>query len=528
MLIAAALSPELRAEARSNILWRDCFDVFNCGTMRVPLDHTKPAAGDIHLALIRHQATDPENKIGSLLVNFGGPGGPGVAGLQDSIEDFPEALLERFDIIGFDPRGVGQSSAVDCVDNFDVFEDVDPSPDTPLEIDHAINSARELGRDCQRRSKALIQHVNTEAAARDMDLIREKLGDDKLTYLGFSYGTLLGATYAELFPERVRALVLDAGLDPALTPQEDVVQQSLGFELALESFFAHCEADPACPFKAPDIRAAYDRLLVDTDTAPLTGWSFPIGRDEIANATAGALYSREEGWLLLGEAMRQAVDEQAGVGFGALLSGDPDTNPYEAFLAIGCVDFWSFSGEGQWRAALAEASAAAPHFGKLGAYGALPCVFWPGAPRRTPGAYAATGAPPILVIGGLRDPATPYQWSVGLADGLESAVLLTYDGDGHTATGRSSCIDGYVEAYLLDLTVPEQSATCGNDYPPILEPTATPVGIEPHGDGPAGSIRPPDTGFGPERSGANSWLALLACSLLVTGGALAAAGRRAR
>jgi|CXWL01.1.fsa_nt_gi pimeloyl-ACP methyl ester carboxylesterase len=535
LLIAITLlSPGREAAARSNILWRACHDGFECGTMDVPLDHSKPGGGDIEIALIRAPALDQEHKIGSLLVNFGGPGGPGVEGVLNAVYFFPQELQERFDIIGFDPRGVGQSTAVDCIDSFGVFTDIDSTPDTPLEIDHAIASARDFGEDCQRRSGELIQFVNSEAAARDMDLIREELGDEKLSYVGFSYGTFLGATYAEFFPDRVRALVLDGGMNPAETPEGDVVGQAKGFELALHSFLSDCAARPACPFKAPDLEAAYDQLLAETDVTPLDGWDFPIGRDDILSATAGALYNREDTWVLLGEALRQAVEERSGVGFGALLSG-PDTgdedvdftNGYEAFIAIACVDFWSFSGEQQYRSILAAAKAAAPRFGALIGNDSLPCVFWPGAERRTPRVYTAAGAPPILVVGTLRDPATPYEWSVGLAGGLESGVLLTYDGDGHTASGKNACADGYTVNYLVNLVVPPAGITCANEY----EPPAPPVVVDdgnPSPPPPTGTIRPPDTGYGATPEGSSEGIALAVLMLVSAGGGLALLGRRIR
>ena len=357
-LVATLSASQPAAAQASNILWKDCFEVFECGTMKVPLRHDAPARGNIELALVRAPALDQEHKIGSLLVNFGGPGGPGVEGVIQSIDFFPFELRERFDIIGFDPRGVGQSSAIDCIDSFSELQ-ADPSPDTPAELNAAIEEAQAFGEDCRRRSAELIQYVNSEAVARDMDLIRQEVGDDLLTYVGFSYGTFLGATYAQYFPENVRALLLDAAMDPALTPEEDVVQQSsLGFERALDSFFANCAADPNCPYKADDLEAEFDALLERTDVTPLEGWDFPINKDNILNATAGALYSREANWLLLAEAMRQAVESNSGVGFGVLLTGidtgddddDQDfTNGYEAFLAVACVDFWSFTSEQQWQ-----------------------------------------------------------------------------------------------------------------------------------------------------------------------------------
>jgi hypothetical protein len=344
----------------------------------------------------------------------------------------------------------------------------------------------------------------------------------------------------------VRALLLDAAMNPAATPEEDVVQQSLGFERALDSFFEVCAADPNCPYKADDLEAEFDALLARADVSPLGGWGFPINKDAILQATASALYNREANWFLLAEAMRQAVDNNSGVGFGLLLTGidtddtDQDfTNGYEAFLAVACVDFWSFKSEQQWRDVLAAADDAAPHFGGWIAYSSLPCVYWPNAERRVPGPYTAEGSPPIVVVGALRDPATPYEWSVALADQLEDGRLVTYDGDGHVALGSSTCVDAIAIDYLVDLVAPSDGAFCDNEYEPfpgdaVAEPDPAPTAPAPvpatgGSAPPSGTISPPNTGTGgtaPRRT-SETLLPIVALSLSV-GLSLVRAGRAAR
>jgi pimeloyl-ACP methyl ester carboxylesterase len=540
-VVGVALQLEGEAvEARSNIVWRDCYDGFECGRMQVPLDHSRPRSGDIEIALIRAPALDQSNKLGSLLVNFGGPGGPGVEGVLNSVSFFPQELQDHFDIIGFDPRGVGQSSAVDCVDDFSEFPLLDSTPG-PRAYSQQIEFWREFARDCQRRSSSLIQFVNTESAARDMDLIRAELGDEKLTYIGFSYGTLLGSAYAELFPDRIRAIVLDGVLDPANDARELIVGGGIATDIAFNAFLDACRANASCALKSPDLAATFDQVVAAAEEEPLPGWSFPIRADDILGATFSSMYNSSS-WSTLAEAIRQAYEERSGVGFGVLISGaqPPDdvdidfTNGLEAFSAIACVDLLAIDGEDEFNRIADAAAAASPRFGRHLAYAlALPCAFWPGADRRAIGPVNAPGAPPILVVSSRFDPATPYTWGVSVASQLESAVLLTYDGYGHISSG--DCASSAVVAYLVDLLPPPDATSCPNleaPFPPIdplpsTDPPIADVDVAPtEPSRPSGTITPPDTGS--DAPGASSGLGFVIAGLLLVGAgaAIGAASRR--
>jgi pimeloyl-ACP methyl ester carboxylesterase len=507
--------PQVEAQSAGAIVWRDCEDGFECGTLKVPLDHSRPGERPIEIAVARLPAANAEERIGPLFVHPGGPGGSGIDYARFLSFVFPPEILDRFDIVGFDQRGVGRSTAIDCVDRLDEFgQDLDQTPDTALEEQHIIDAARQFGEDCRRRSAALIQHVDTASAARDMDRIRAALGDQQITYFGVSYGTFLGAVYADLFPTRVRAAVLDAGIDPSADAQRFIVEQAaLGFERAFQAFLDQCSAQPACPLGGPDPGRAYDEMIARIEDEPLTSTERPGQIDDAAalGITLSLLYDPDFGWILLANAIRDALEGDA---YGFLLASEgpapsdedeppPDlTNSFESFSAVACVDLVAVTSEEQYERIAAAVKAASPRFGEVFATGLLPnCAFWPRATRRAPEPITAAGAPPILVVGATRDPATPYEWSQALASQLASGTLLTYDGDGHVAYGRTFCIDERVNEYLLTLAIPPPDTVCGGLLdaipdgpvgPPLLSPDPGPAPTLP-----AGTIRPPETGHGP-------------------------------
>ncbi len=539
---SGAIATTTPVEAGSNILWRDCYEGYECGELRVPLDYKRPREEQIDIALIKVPALVPEERIGSLLVNFGGPGGPGVEIVLNSASFFPQEYQDRFDIIGFDPRGVGISDDVDCVDNFNDFPELDSTPGT-RSYDQQVTFWRDFARDCQRRSGKLLQFVDTNSAARDMDRIREELGDEKMTYLGFSYGSLLGQAYADLFPERVRALVIDGILDPANTTHEMLVETGVGADIALQGFLDECAASETCAFKAPDLAAAFDEVIAAAEEEPLLGWDFPITADIILQATFGAMYDHTT-WIGLAEALRQAYEERSGVGFGVFVSGigePPDddidyTNGFEAFSSISCVDFLSIDGEPEFKRILADASAASPRFGAYVTYAyGLPCAFWPGAPRRPAAPVVAEGSAPILVVSSKYDPITRYDFGVAVANQLESSALLSSESYGHTSHGV--CANAYTVAYLVDLALPPTGATCANeDEPfPVVEDVAPkpelpaseapiPPPIAPTPATPTGGITAPDTGSDGAQAAGRPGFGVLAM-LVVGATALAVPGR---
>lgn len=450
--------------------WQRCGDFFTCADLPVPLDYASPGGETIDLALIRLEARLPQRRIGALLLNFGGPGASGVEAGRYAPQFLPGAILDRFDIIGFDPRGVGDSAPVDCGDDFDAYFAHDPTPDDEAERRALIDAARAFAAECEARSGAILAHVGTVNAARDMDVIRQALGEEQISYLGYSYGTLLGAVYADLFPDRVRAFVLDGAVDPERPGDELTLEQSGGFEDALTSFFAWCAADTGCPFySAGDPAAAYDALMAAIELAPVPGDAGRfLGPGEAQSGVASALYDRDAGWPALAHAL---ADARGGDStrllalFDAIVGRESDgsySNLNEANAAVNCVDGGASGGDIRPYDEMYERlRRETPRIGASSAYLGLVCAFWPADPAPIALPLDATGAAPILVIGTLADPVTPHAWAEGLASQLESATLLSWRGEEHTAFGgKSTCIDDAVVAYLLRLELPADRTIC--------------------------------------------------------------------
>jgi pimeloyl-ACP methyl ester carboxylesterase len=477
-LFKARPSPKASAAASlarfygQRLTWRDCGGGFQCGTLQVPLDYAHPSADAIGVAVIRRPATDPAHRLGSLLVNPGGPGASGIGYARSANQVASPALLAQYDLVGFDPRGVGQSAPVTCLDDpqMDAFVATVPDPQTPAEQDQAVTEAKLLASECEARSAKLLPHVSTVEAARDMDVLRQVLGDAKLTYLGKSYGTFLGATYADLFPSRVGRLVLDGALDPRLDANQLGLQQAGGIQLALRSFLADCVSRADCPLSG-DAAAAEARLsamLASIRGRPIRGDA--TRTVDLALAVTGiiaALYT-DATWPFLRLALRLALQ---GDGRGLLQLADayddrgPDgryvSNELAANYAVNCLDRPDVASVADVEARVPAYSQASPLFGAALAWGDLACAYWPVRATGRPHPIAAAGAAPILVVGTIRDPATPYAWAQGLASQLASATLLTYDGDGHTAYRRgSSCIDSAVDAYFLQGIRPASGLRC--------------------------------------------------------------------
>jgi pimeloyl-ACP methyl ester carboxylesterase len=417
-------------------------------------------------------ATDPKTRIGSLIVNPGGPGESGVDFVRQSAaaDLFPAALRKRFDIVGFDPRGVNSSTAVRCIDNLDEQARIDPSPDNSTELRALVNSARAYAAACAKRNADLLPYLATDAVARDLDAIRQAVGDKQLTYLGFSYGTLIGSTYADLFPDHIRAMVLDGALDPALDLEQVRFGQAKAFEHALASFLKDCAARTACAFHENGRSVqAFNSLMasIDARSLPAIRINDPrrVGPGLAWSAVSAALYSKAS-WPTLAVTLELA---KRGDGSLMLLIADPYrgrkpngsySNEQDAFTATTCLDFQAPTDPKVYTSWATQLKAASPHFAPLLAYADLPCAFWPVPAERTPKAASAKGAPPIIVVGSTGDPATPYGWAVSLSRELDSGVLITRKGEGHTGYAVSSCVKRAVDAYLLSLKVPKKGLTC--------------------------------------------------------------------
>lgn len=454
-----------------DLQWTDC-DEHECARLKVPLDYGLPSGPKIHLALLRVPAPD-DRRIGSLVVNPGGPGAPGTTYAAQARQVLRDPLLEHYDIVGFDPRGTGSSAAVDCLDDeaLDEHFAIDPSPDDAAEKKAFAEDAAEFGAGCARLSAGVDAHVSTVEAARDMDVLRAALGQERLDYLGASYGTKLGATYADLFPERVGRLVLDGAVDPSLSSRDASLQQAEGFETALNAYIDDCVDRGDC-YLGSSRKAGLTRLskfLDEVDAEPLDT-DDPDERDlTIGNAFYGIatpLYNQDY-WPILTQALEAALDGDGTVLLSlsdAYASRTPNgysDNSSEAFLAISCLDDpWSMS-VNRIAAQVPAFEKVAPTFGEIFAYGMTGCD---GFEHRSPDArhqVKAAGADPILVTGTTRDPATPLKWAEALAKQLESAVLIRRDGDGHTAyNSGNGCVDEAIESYLLDGTAPTKTLDC--------------------------------------------------------------------
>ena len=453
--------------------WQSCDKVFQCARLLVPFDYRRPAWRRFSLPVIRLRATDPARRIGSLVVNPGGPGGSGISYALQARSEIAAPVRARFDIVGFDPRGVGGSEpALHCLTGpqLDTYFSTNENLTGASHLAPVIAEAKQFARGCERDSGRLLAWVGTPNAARDMDVLRAALGDAKLTYLGKSYGTYLGTWYAQLFPSHVRALVLDGAIDPGSSSLRMNIVQGQGFEVALRAFVADCVARAGCPVGRGSVAAGVARIqaLVSRATAhPLVNNLSSQRADGalVLNGIATALYSQAY-WPTLREALTSAFGGDATVLVelaNALWERNGSgqyTNLADANMAVECLDRPWPSSLARWRAAAAAAARAAPAFGASIMWGSLPCAYWPVRSSPLPSIRAA-GAPPILVIGNKRDPATPYRWAQALAGDLKSGVLLGWDGNGHTAYMMgSSCVDGLVNRYLVDLAVPRNATVC--------------------------------------------------------------------
>ena len=454
--------------------WRPCNHGFQCARLLVPFDYQRPAWRRFSLPVIRLRATGPGARIGSLVVNPGGPGGSGVQYALQARSQVSAAVRARFDVAGFDPRGVGGSiPAVHCLSDaeLDRFFATSDTPGNTAQRAVVVSESKLFARGCEKQSGAVLPYVGTANAARDMDVLRAVLGDAKLTYLGKSYGTYLGTWYAQMFPSHVRALVLDGAVDPGEPSLAMNLVQAQGFQVALRSFVADCLRRPACPFpRGETVSAAIARvqsMLNQAAAKPLQSQvpGQPGNSALLLTGVASALYSKSF-WPYLRLGLTTAFEGNGTVlvALGdALVERDRSghySNLSSAELAVDCVDRPWPRNLATWQTAASGAARAAPMFGAAIMWGSLPCAYWPVRPA-APARLRGAGAPPILVVGNTRDPATPFRWAKALARDLKSGVLLAWNGDGHTAYMMgSSCIESAVDKYLINLVPPRNGTLC--------------------------------------------------------------------
>ncbi|MBO1901240.1 alpha/beta fold hydrolase [Leucobacter weissii] len=468
--------------------WEVCGVEVLCADVFAPLDWDDPDGERITLRLTKHPA-EGEARLGSLLLN---PGGPGASGANFVRQNFVgivnDSVRERYDLIGWDPRGVGQSSAVTCLDDEGLdeffFGTGDPEEDGALLefgsdawIEQGLETSAEFAEACAEGSGDLLGHIDTASTVRDLDMIRQIVGDDKLNYLGFSYGTQIGALYADAYPERVGRLVLDGAVDPSSTLEEVSREQVVGIEGALRNYTADCLTRESCPLSGEgagdaDVDRAMTRigeLLARVEADPIPAADGRMLYDStMFTSIASALYSPSM-WPqldVLFEEVAEGGAEQAFRLADAYYDRDHGvyrTNLFEAFISINCVDYDRPDqlDYDVMRADAAKTIELAPVTGKYQTFGDIGCAHWPAPAADVIQEVEAAGADPILVIGTTGDPATPFRWAQQLDAQLESSVLVTFEGEGHTAYGESGCVDAIVDDYLLSGAVPEsQDAVC--------------------------------------------------------------------
>ena len=463
--------PSVVMPSPGRITWSDCGGGYKCGNLSVPLDYANPADDKISIGLMKKPATDPTNRIGSLLLNPGGPGASGITFLQSFIKPLAQ-LNKRFDLIGFDPRGVGRSSPIRCLDGpeMDAFVALDSVWDDQQEKQAGIQAVKDYVAACERQSARVLPFVDTESAVRDMELIRGAVGDSKLTYFGASYGTLLGQIYAHLFPTHVRALALDGVIDPSVSTAESDLAQATAFQSNLQAFLAACRARKSgadrCQYAANgDPEQKLSALMNRLDVTPLMVGNRVVTRSIALNGVLVGLYDQSN-WPYLDVGL---VLAERGNGAGLLTLSDAYyqrngdgtyNNLTDANYAINCLDHPVVKDLSYYDGLATRFNAASPLFGPFMQYDWLPCVYWPAKATRQPSYLDAPGAPPILLVGGTNDPATPYKWAQAVHAHMTNSVLLTRNGNGHTSYESSPCAHAAEDAYLINLTLPANGTVC--------------------------------------------------------------------
>ena len=461
--------------------WAPCKDKpqMQCANVGVPLDYKKPGGKAITVAMAKLPAKGGK-PIGSLFVNPGGPGESGIDLVSRADKSFSKDVIDKYDIIGFDPRGVGSSTPVDCIDNRELGKILDSDIDTSTEAGRKARKAeaRQIAKGCKDKSGELLAHVGTEPAARDMDVMRGLVGDKKLNYLGFSYGTSLGGMYADIFPKKVGRMVLDGAANPQQSFLPSTYTQMLSFEKSFERYAERCVKAGNCSL-GPSVDAAKKKMRALLDQARVKPFKTsdpnrPLNQAMLHSAVISLLYE-DRTWSVFNQAFDQLIKQNDGSlflkVFDATSSREGDGNKgnrAEAYWAINCADYAQES-EADYLKYANKLKREAPAIGAFSTQDTVAfymCAELPHHPKSNPGPYRAKGSAPIVVIGTKYDPATPYSWAQALHKSLSNSVLLTWEGDGHTAYGRgSSCIGSAVDKYLLTGEVPKDGLDCPTERP---------------------------------------------------------------
>lgn len=459
---------------KQTLSWSTCYDYFDCAELDVPIDYEKISTGTFQISVLRYGAQDPDNRIGSLVINPGGPGASGVDYAYNAEYIFDPDLTDRYDIVGFDPRGVARSAPIACFNDQETDANYasDSKPDNAAELKAAIAESKKFIQKCLNKNANLTSY-STANAARDMDILRQALGDSKLNYMGKSYGTFMGALYATLFPDKIGRMILDGAVDPAISQFEQTKTQAVGFDGALNAFIADCIKRASCPLPREQVQArdALIKIWQSAATKPLplknpNGDRRVVTESLLIIGTASALYDSGEGWPGLRQAISEARRgygdtylELADLYTGRDSNGTYPNNEFDSGAIIDCLDFTDARTTAQIQSDAAEIALAAPAFGPYIGYGGLLCNYFT-TPTPVEVVKTTTSAT-ILIIGTTGDPATPYAWAKGLGKLLPNSRLLTFVGDGHTGQGRgNACIDDAVDEFYLTGTLPNFNKRC--------------------------------------------------------------------
>lgn len=469
------------------VKWTDCTDrikpalgslqatdrtlSYECGRLDVPISYRDPGGDTLPLFLVRIVLQGQTDRIGSLVMN---PGGPGVSAVNDAVaiaQTLPLDVLKRFDLVGFDPRGVGLSTPVECIPDKlkDEIIAAPPRPVTAKQLDDTFALAKKVADDCASKYGDALGVFNTVDTARDMDRVRQAIGDDKLTYLGYSYGTTLGSTYAELFPDKVRALVLDGVVDPDTNPTQDAEETAAGLEKGFDAYAKDCTSQAAgCPLGS-DPRTFVNDLLAQADQAPIPSKKAGETRAATAGvvllAVTASLYDTSA-WPQLSQALvaAQKGDSQGlfsiADSYWQRLPNGTYTNVMDANTAINCADTKQRVSEAEARKLAVEWNQKYPLFGAGSGAGLYTCTPWEATPTPIPARKPIDTSTPVLLVGNTGDPVTPYPGAQDMAKDLRDDVLLTWQGQGHTSYPKTPCVTTAVDSYLIDLTVPPNGQTC--------------------------------------------------------------------
>jgi pimeloyl-ACP methyl ester carboxylesterase len=451
------------------IKWQNCRQDFKCATLAVPIDYKNLSTGTFEIALLKYEARTSK-KLGSLIVNPGGPGGSGVDYAYAAEYIFSPAILDRYDIVGFDPRGVSRSAPIRCLsdEELDANNNSDSKPDNDAEFQQILQDTKKYVEKCKDKNKYLTAY-STANVARDMDILREALGDQQLNYMGKSYGTYLGTLYAQFFPEKVGRVVLDGAVDPSISNFQQTLTQAVGFDHAFTSFAKDCSKKTKCPLPAVEDTAIAEMQKLFSQAAkkplPTESSNRSLSETMMVLGTASAMYDSQIGWPQLRKAIAQA---QKGYGdeflkladeyTGRQSDGSYPNNEFDSGAVIDCLDVDEPRTVAQIKRDAEVFADQAPLFGPYLAYGGLTCKYFAQSQEVRIAPTKTTN--PIVVIGTTGDPATPYEWAQGLNKLLTNSVLVSLTGEGHTGQGQgNACIDNQIDDLYLTGKVPSTS-TC--------------------------------------------------------------------